>query len=571
MPRRKSGVQEVQNSPVKRWNTATYIRLSKDEIGKNESDSIINQRAILNEFLSVRTAEFNLLGEYVDDGHTGTDSDRERFAALLRDIEMRKINCVLVKDLSRFARNYYEAGYYIENLFTRLDVRFICLSNPYLDSYLHPEQMDSIAIPIQNVMNDDFCRQTSLKVRSVFDYKRRQGQFIGAFAAYGYRKSSHDKHRLEIDEEAAQTVRRIYQWYLAGKSKLGIARKLNLLGIPNPSAYKRMKGLAYHSSVKDPSPLWSEKTIAQILQNEIYIGNMIQGKQRVRSYKVHTQIRVPRSEWFVVENTHDPIIDFDSFQMAQSLQKKDICVPAGHENAYLFSGLLCCGDCQKAMHRKSAREIVYYECRTYKESGRTQCEKHSIRHTFLEIAVLSILQKLIDISVEKDELLQNIRNIPPPVLCHTNTGIEEIQRTLRQIETYRKGLYESLKDGDLNREEYRRLKTEYTCQEQFYNQRLQQILKEQEKQDLKQESKLYRNFVQYGNFSVLNRELLVTLVDKICIYRNRRIQIQFKCCNTFNCCSDSGFAVAPVGPVAPVAPTPGPVGPVGAMLKGKWL
>ena len=232
-----------------------HIRLSREDLqkinrGLDDSNSVKNQRDILNDFHFNHADEFESYVEYADDGHTGTDTERESFQRLLGDVMSEKINCVVVKDLSRFARNYSDAGSLIDNLFVQMGVRFISLAEG-VDSYLNPDSVNSIIVPITNVMNDQYCYQTSKKIRQVFDYKRRNGQYIGSFAPYGYIKDPKDKHQLIVDPEAAEIVKKIYELCLQGMAKLQIVMYLNDHGIPSPTAYRIEKGLPYSPAVSD--------------------------------------------------------------------------------------------------------------------------------------------------------------------------------------------------------------------------------------------------------------------------------------------------------------------------------
>ena len=247
MARAKNRGYQQSFSPsytIRRWRLGIYIRLSKEDLkkGKDDSNSVKNQRDLLNDFYRRNIDEFESITEYVDDGHTGTDANREDFQRLLADVMSGKINCVIVKDLSRFARNYSDAGSLIDNLFVQMGVRFISLAEN-VDSYKNPDSVSNIIVPITNVMNDNYCYQTSKKIRQVFDYKRRNGQYIGAFAPYGYVKHPKDKHRLIVDPDAAENVKLIFTMLIQGSSKRAIALYLNEHGVPSPSAYKVQKGL----------------------------------------------------------------------------------------------------------------------------------------------------------------------------------------------------------------------------------------------------------------------------------------------------------------------------------------
>ena len=290
------------------WKMGGYIRLSREDLqkinrGLDDSNSVKNQRDILNDFHHNHVDEFESYVEYVDDGHTGTDTERESFQRLLGDVMSGKINCVVVKDLSRFARNYSDAGSLIDNLFVQMGVRFISLAEG-VDSYLNPDSVNSIIVPITNVMNDQYCYQTSKKIRQVFDYKRRNGQYIGSFAPYGYIKDPKDKHQLIVDPEAAEIVKKIYEMCLQGTAKLQIVMYLNDHGIPSPTAYRKLKGLPYSPAISD-APMWGNKIITDILRNPIYTGDLVQGRRRVKSYKVHQIEAVPEEEWVRVPDTHE--------------------------------------------------------------------------------------------------------------------------------------------------------------------------------------------------------------------------------------------------------------------------
>ena len=375
MPRQKNRGQSLFTSTypaparTRRWKMASYIRLSKEDMlkikkGLECSNSVKNQRDIINYFYETHAEEFESISEYVDDGHTGTDTDREHFQEMMSDIMSGKINCVVVKDLSRLARNYSDAGSLIDNLFVQLGVRFISLAEN-VDSYLDPDSVSDIKVPITNVMNDNYCFQTSKKIRQVFDYKRRDGQYIGALAPFGYVKDPEDKHRLLIDPDAAEIVRLIYRMFLEGNSKNGIAMYLNEHGIPSPTAYRRMKGLPVPSNVGG-DPMWVARMIHEVLTKEIYTGDMVQGRHRVKSYKVHQIEAVPEEEWVRVPNTHEAIIDRETFEKVQSLMKRDTRTSPKGRQVHLFSGFLRCPDCGKALTRSVSGNHVYYACSTYK-------------------------------------------------------------------------------------------------------------------------------------------------------------------------------------------------------------
>ena len=264
---------------VMRWSLAKYIRLSKEDMGRgnDDSNSVVNQNKLLDEYYQNHLDEFEKAETYIDDGCTGTDTNRADFQRLLADIYAKKVNCVIVKDLSRLSRNYTDAGGLIENLFVEMNVRFIS-SAEGVDSYKNPDSVSSILVPITNVMNEQYCAQTSKKIRQVFDYKKRNGEFIGSYSPYGYIKDPNDKHALLVDPEAAEVVRQIFSMFIGGMAAKAIVFYLNDHGMMCPSVYKQNQGLKYSCPNHQVRPMWSTITVNTILKNPVYMGDMAQGR-----------------------------------------------------------------------------------------------------------------------------------------------------------------------------------------------------------------------------------------------------------------------------------------------------
>ena len=376
------------------WRIAVYIRLSRED-GNDESLSVTNQKKIINEYLeSFFEEEFTLVDHYVDDGLTGTDYDRPDFRRMVHDMEAGKVNCIICKNLSRMFRNYSDQGYFLEKVFPLHNVRFITVSDPKVDSYLHPETIHGLEVPINGLMNDRFAAKTSLDVRATFATKRRKGEFIGAFAPYGYKKDPENKNALIVDDEAAEVVQNIYQWFVyEGMSKNGIARRLNDLGIASPAAYKKNKGLNFccPQSGKNDG-LWSPSAVSLVLNNRMYLGIMVQGKQAVVSYKVHQRRAVPKEDWYMVPDTHEPIIQEELFKRAAALQVRDTRTAPSERKLHLLSGFIRCADCRKAMTRQKTKNIVYYYCRTFREKSKSACTKHTVKEKTVVKAVLWALR-----------------------------------------------------------------------------------------------------------------------------------------------------------------------------------
>ncbi len=526
--------ERIPTAYIVRWKLGKYIRLSKEDLnrGRDDSNSVINQKELLDDYYQQHIDEFESVEEpYVDDGYTGTDTNREGFQKLLADIYAKRINCVIVKDLSRLSRNYTDAGSLIENLFVQMNVRFISL-NEGLDSYLNPDSVSNLIVPITNVMNDNFCYQTSKKIRQVFDYKRRNGEFIGGFAAYGYIKNPKDKHALIIDEEAAEVVRNIYTCFLDGMSKNAIVHDLNSHGVLCPSEYKKSKGLNYQNPHAEAKPLWSAKTINDILKNRLYVGDMVQGRQRVKSYKIHTQEQVPQSEWYIVENTHEPIIDRAIFEKVQQLLKRDTRTAPQQKTLYLFSGFLRCADCGKAMARSKVKGTVYYFCRTYKDQSKTACTKHSIKHNRLEMAVLYAIQQQIYLAVHYSDTIAQINTTPLQKSQSIRLGslIEAKERECSKIMRYKQSIYQDWKDGEITHSDYRNMSEDYERQISAVNTVLDNLTAERAELEngIDTENPFLVAFSKYENIDKMTREVMIELVDHIKVHENGNISVKFK-------------------------------------------
>lgn len=537
MARAKNRGYQQSNSPsytIRRWKMGGYIRLSKEDLkktreGKDDSNSVKNQRDLLNDFYRKHIDEFESMDEYVDDGHTGTDADREDFQRLLADVMSGRINCVIVKDLSRFARNYSDAGSLIDNLFVQMGVRFISLAEN-VDSYRDPDSVSSIIVPITNVMNDQYCYQTSKKIRQVFDYKRRSGQYIGSFAPYGYIKAPKDKHQLIVDEEAAEIVKQIYSLCLQGTTKRHISFYLNEHGVPSPTAYRRAKGLPVSSTSDDP--MWGDRVIWNILTNPIYTGDLVQGRRRVKSYKVHEIEAVPEEEWVIVPDTHEAIIDKESFEKVQGLLKRDTRSAPKSRELHLFSGFLRCADCGKAITRSQSGKNIYYACSTYKKRSRLACSMHSIKHNRLEAAVLFAIQQQVHLAVSYSELVARINSAP--IKKSQSSRLDDLiaakERELAKVTRYKQSLYQDWKDGEITQQEYRTMKADYEQQAERLSDILERLTAERAElaNGVDKEHPALVAFMKFENIDSLSREILIELIDHIKVYENGNISVRFK-------------------------------------------
>ena len=520
------------------WKAAFYIRLSKDDgDDKNESYSVTSQREILKEYAR-QHPDIEEYDYYVDDGWSGTSFDRPDFNRMMNDVYSGNVNCVIVKDLSRFGRNYTEGGNLLDNVFVRLRIRFIALNN-CIDTF--SESMNAatrcVTVGVQNVINESLAATTSVNVRGTLNLSRKQGKFIGSFSPYGYLKSPDDRHKLIIDEDTASIVQQIFNWFIGGKSIIGIAKELNSLGIPNPSMYKQLKGFNYnHPSGRKNDGLWSDSTVRRILQNQVYIGDMIQGKNTTISYKIRQCRAIPKEEWIIVKDTHEPIIDKATFEKVQSLFNNNIRVSPNKNEVDLFSGLVRCASCLRSMNKKTNIHSYgiynYYRCVTSRKMKKGQCPNHTIRIDRLEKAVFVTLQKMIDTAIHMDEILKNINADSKRQFKIDNlTAALQIQIKEREkCKNISLDLYPDWKNGIITNEEYLLLKANIQEKIQEFDRKIESIKKSVDSftDSAEEENDFISNFKKYGNIDKLNRPMIIELIDEILIHQGGRITIQFK-------------------------------------------
>lgn len=532
-------ITEQKQTKFKIWRIAIYIRLSReDSRSYDESESVTNQRAIIEQHIASFNDgdEYIIIREYVDDGISGTtDDERDSFQEMLTDIKKGRINCVIVKDLARSFRNYSDQGYYLDDWFPRYNIRFISLFHQQLDSYKEPRNMRSIAVPIQGVMNENHCAETSDKVREVFNMKRSNGEHIGSFAPFGYMKHPENNNALVIDEASAAVVRDIFNMFLDGMSKNAIVHTLNEHGVLCPSAYKReVQKLKYTQPSLDPAktPLWTATSVSGILNNRMYCGDMVQGRWRVKSYKIHVQERVPEDEWYIVKNTHEPIIDRATFEKVQALLKKDTRTGPQQKKLYLFSGFLRCADCGKAVVRSQVKGTVYYFCRTYKDQSKTACTKHSIKHNRLEAAVLYAVRQQVYLAVHYSNTIADIKNAPLMISqsVKLTNALEQKKKELAKIARYKQAVWQDWIDGEISHPDYCHMKEDYDRQTAELEKVVETLEKEKAEPEkgVDTENPLLAAFRQYQNINKLTRDVLIALVDCIKIHENGNISVKFR-------------------------------------------
>ena len=519
-------------SKINSYNACIYARLSRDDGDKLESDSIINQKALIRDFLS-KHPEIHAVSEKTDDGYSGVNFDRPAFQEMMDEIRSGKINCVVVKDLSRFGRNYIEAGNYIERVFPFLGVRFIAINDNY-DS-LDRNQSDSLIIPFKNLINDAYCKDISVKIRSQLEIKRKKGQFLGAFAVYGYLKDEEDHNKLVVDAYASEIVRAIFKWKRQGMSQGRIADKLNMQGVLCPMEYKISLGMKVQTNFRvHKKALWSQTAVTRILSNEIYTGVLVQGKQGTPNYKIKKILPKDEAEWIRVEGAVPAIIDRDTFDSVQMILKKDIRIAPEEEVVYPLSGYLKCGDCGQNMVRKSynagGKAYSYFICSTRK-AGKG-CSTHTIREDELMDMVLQSVSKQVEYICEMEELLDIVDSIPESQMNVFNydAQIVRLKEDIERYKSFKLKLYENLQEGLIGQDEYFLFKKSYAAKITEAEAAIQAIENEREQAVSRNRDSLawMEVFKKYRNVSAVDRCMVVDLVRQINVFEGGKVEVVFR-------------------------------------------
>lgn len=510
------------------FNVAIYIRLSREDGDKEESDSVGNQRKLLTEYVA-KKEDFILYDIYVDDGYSGTNFNRPSFQRMIADIEDGKVNCVVVKDLSRFGRDYIDTGRYLERYFPELGVRFISVT----DSIDSMKQAYDMLLPIKNIFNEQYARDISKKIQATVKSKQKAGEFIGAFTSYGYKKSPVNKNKLVIDDYAADVVRRIFSLYIQGYGKQRIAKLLNAEGILCPAEYKKVNGENYKNCNRlESTTYWSYSTINSILHREMYVGNMVQGTkhQRMRS----KQKKMPKEDWIIVENTHEPIIDKETWEKAQSLLKKRTRELDLETNKNIFAGFVKCGDCGRAMtknmwRRADGSKTYSLYCGTYKRNGKQYCTPHTLPMAVLEDIVLGDLKAIVDSVDNLKELVQSQSFTASKVKRIADTELGKIKAELERVKRLKKSIYEDYREELISKEEFLSYREDYLKKEELYSKQI-EALEEKKKDNVTVdvfETPWLKRLLELKDIESLDRDIVVEMISEIRVYENRKIKITY--------------------------------------------
>ena len=507
------------------YHVALYIRLSKEDESEGPSQSVTNQQSLLNRF--VREQRLSVYDTYIDDGWSGTTFERPAFQRMIQDIEAKKVNMVITKDLSRLGRDYIMTGHYMERFFPENRVRYISLLDG-IDTGVDSTAND--ITPFRAIMNDMYAKDISKKISSVKHDKQRKGLFIGGKPMYGYKMHPTEKNKIVIDEEAAPVVRRIFALALSGMSCRQIASSLNSDNVLSPAAYAKLP-------VSKPGPytgLWSSERISEMLQNETYIGNMVQGRMVKISYKSKKCLRQSPENWVVVEGTHEPIIDPETFQKVQLLVSSRKHTRSRTYD-FLLKGLIFCHECgypMAVLNRKNAagEDRLFFVCRTYQRFTKAGvCTCHSIKEETVNEAVLAKVREVCQAYLNPDRLRpiakEAVENASKAASCEAE--MQALQSKITALTTNLDQMYMDRLNGLLSEEDFQRIYQKVKMDRTVLEDRL-KSLQEQAKQPVNTEEKATALVKQFLDSGLSSRELLVSLIERVELTEEKDIIIKFR-------------------------------------------
>lgn len=527
---RKGTVPKPSESGMKMWNAALYIRLSVEYNGKR-GDSLETQKKIMESFTALHP-EIQASGIYTDNGITGRTFERDAFQKMLADIEAGKINCVIVKDLSRLGRSTIDTGYYIEKYFPARQVRFIAVNDQY-DSETNQNNGEHIILPFKNMVNEAYAADISRKVRSQTRQSMKSGDYVGARPPYGYRKDPDNCHKLLVNEETAPAVRDIFQWAADGVSLNRIATRLNEQGIITPGFYLVKCGLIKPSRLMG-SGNWQTWTLIKILTDEVYVGDMVQGKTKTVGHK---QVPTAPEEWIVVRDTHEPLVSRELFEKVQELRRQAAEKGKAQTNIpyteNVLRGRIFCGHCGKNLHRKRCHGEYAFHCISNSRIAKNFCPGVYLKETELFDIILAYIMQEAE-NVIGDNL--RLKEQDPRITQRKASAEKEQKRLLAEVEQNRsflRSLYENLVTGILTSGEYLELKQDYENRitaDMAKAQALEEQQKELEKQ-LHKFSSLAKKLAVIDGNTELTARLVDELIEKVTVWDRRNVEIvfRFKC------------------------------------------
>ncbi|MDK2967651.1 recombinase family protein [Lacrimispora sp.] len=517
------------------WNTCVYGRLSEEDERKKESDSIGNQISMLERYIAERPY-LKLISVFKDVNQTGTNFDRPGFNEMMDAIKSGKINCIVVKDLSRFGRNYIETGTYLEKILPFFNVRFISVNDGY-DSLNASSQDDGYAVPLKNLINDVYARDISKKIKSGLAVKRSRGEFTGCVAAYGYQKA--DNGKLVIDEETAPVVRNIFKWAADGMGDVRIVQRLNELGIPSPSQYRYEKGILKSERYANMR-YWYKSAVRRILLNPVYLGHMVQGKTKSDLWGKGGCVEQPQDQWVEIKNTHEPLVDEETFlavrrikQERESSERKEV-EPKGLN---LLKGLVFCGDCKRSMNRRKSPKsngsaLYYFSCATYEEIAKNDCVRKRMDEPDLLSVLYTAIRTQIDLAVDIDRMVSKLNE--KEGFCQqqseVDTEISETEKKLSRLFMLRSSLYEDYQEKLLDEAEYLFTKAKYEKDVTLLRSRLDELSMQKNRLDtmLTPQNPWITALKKFKKNKAITGEMIFELIERVEIFSDQSVSICFR-------------------------------------------
>lgn len=516
-----------------------YVRLSYTNDKSNESDSVINQKNLIEDFIK-SNPDIELADIKVDDGYSGIIFDRPSFIEMMQDIKDGKVNCIIVKDLSRLGREFTETSKYLRREFPKYGIRFIAITDN-IDT-AKEAVTENLTVSFKGLINDEYCRDISVKTRTALNAKRKNGEYIGACPVYGYKKADNNKNQLVIDEYAANVVKDIFKMRIDGLSAAKIADELNRLSILSPSEYKKNHNMPIPKggyADKDNSK-WSATTIIRILKDEVYTGRLIQGKKGTPNYKIKEIVDRSPDEMFVTENAHEAIISKNDFSLAGQLMNIDTRISPVKDSLHLFSGILICGCCGNRMTRKTVtykgNKYFYYYCPTGKKNG---CNgSNMLKESDLTECVLKSIKAHIKSVASLNTLIDSVSSnaINKGLVKKYTERIKDLHEQLEKCNRFKARLYENFVSGVLSKDDYRDLKQQYTNDGKRIENAVDDAEKELDecKNNTSKRLQWIESFKQFENISELSRKVVVSIIKSIHIFDKQTIEITFNYNDDYN-------------------------------------
>lgn len=516
-----------------------YVRLSsgdedRDGMGKMDSNSIKNQKLLIQGYVKERP-EFQLIETFVDDGFSGSNFDRPGYQSMLKAVIDGAVDCIIVKDLSRIAREHVGGDELILRTLEKFGVRFIAITDNF-DNLTASHSEKHFMVPVKNLLNDTVCADTSIKVRTIQQIKRLNGEFIGSFAPFGYKKSEENKNKLELDDYASRIVQDIFAKKLIGMSAFAIANELNANGTPSPAMYKKKCGEKYKTHFRGVGDAkWSAQAVGRILRDEVYIGVLAQGKRTRINHKVKKEIKVPKHDWVRVEDAHEMTVSKVDFQAVQLLMERDTRAADGEKEAYLFAGVLYCGDCGSSMVRRVSRykntENIYYICSNYNRNGKDACSRHAINEDLLREMLVDQLQVYIDKMCDSSRVLNHLEglDINYEKAVEHDKQILVLNQEMIKYGVLKSSLYPDLQEGLITKDQFTKYRENYTNKEveiQASIKRQKGIIENIYRNGLAI-SKDLEEFKHNMKLKKLDRIALVTFIDRVLVFEER-VELVFK-------------------------------------------